>query len=170
MAAPDPISPVATTKNDDHSIISLGSSKIDESEILFDDSTDLMNKPIIKGEITTGTSTRGGKMVFMNGFAYLYMSEAKETTGWRCAKRNENCKAVIHLSKQTGQFSHWNKIFHCHLPDLRETRKRDILNKIKHRVVDEYISIKMIIEEEYRKANLSEEEKRLMPLPVQIGM
>ena len=128
-----------------------------------------MNKPILKGEITTGTSTRGGKMVFMNEFAYLFMSEAKETTGWRCSKRNENCKAVIHISKQTEQFSHWNGIFHCHLPDLSETRKREILNKIKHRVIDEYISIKMIIEEEYRKANLSEEEKRAMLLPIQIG-
>ncbi|CAF4735879.1 unnamed protein product [Rotaria sp. Silwood1] len=157
------------TKNDDNdSIISLESSNNDENEIFAGDSSHLMNVPVIKGEITTGTSTRGGKMVFMNGFAYLYMSMAKETTGWRCARRNENCKAVIHISKQTGQFSHWNGIFHCHSSDARETRKRDILNKIKHRVLDEYISIKIIIEEEYRKANLSVEEKRMMPLPAQI--
>jgi hypothetical protein len=128
-----------------------------------------MNKPIVKGEITTGLSTRGGKMIFMNDFAYLYMSTGKKTTGWRCAKRNENCKAVIHVSNETGQFSHWNGISHCHLSDLRETRKRDILNKIKHRVNDEYISVKIIIQEEYRKASLSEEEKRIMPLPAQIG-
>jgi hypothetical protein len=36
-----------------------------------------MNKPIVKGEITTGLSTRGGKMIFMNDFAYLYMSTGK---------------------------------------------------------------------------------------------
>ncbi|CAF4438493.1 unnamed protein product, partial [Rotaria sp. Silwood2] len=127
------------TKNDNNdSIISLESSNNDENEIFTGDSNHLMNVPVIKGEVTTGTSTRGAKMVFMNGFAYLYMSMAKETTGWRCARRNENCKA------------------------------RDILNKIKHRVLDEYISIKIIIEEEYRKANLSGEEKRMMPLPAQI--
>ncbi|CAF4161369.1 unnamed protein product [Rotaria magnacalcarata] len=157
------------TKNDDNdSIISLESSNNDENEIFAGDSNHLMNEPVIKGEVTTGTSTRGGKMIFMNGFAYLYMSMAKETTSWRCARRNENCKAVIHISKQTGQFSHWNGILHCHPSDARETQKRDILNKVKHRVLDQYISIKIIIEEEYRKANLSVEEKRMMPLPAQI--
>ncbi|CAF1103171.1 unnamed protein product, partial [Rotaria magnacalcarata] len=159
------------TKNDDNdSIISLESSSNDENEIFVGDSNHLMNEPVIKGEVTTVTSTRGGKMIFMNGFAYLYMSMAKETTGWRCVRRNENCKAVIHISKQTGQFSHWNGIFHCHPSDAGETRKCDILNKIKHRVLDQYISIKIIIEEEYRKANLSVEEKRMMPLPAQIAI
>ncbi|CAF5018959.1 unnamed protein product, partial [Rotaria socialis] len=52
--------------------------------------------------------------------------------------------------------------------DARETRKRDILNKIKHRVLDEDTSIGIIIEEEYRKANLSVEEKQMMPLLTQI--
>ncbi|CAF1023302.1 unnamed protein product [Rotaria magnacalcarata] len=128
------------TKNDDNdSIISLESSNNDENEIFAGDSNHLMNEPVIKGEVTTSTSTRGGKMIFMNGFGYLYMSMAKETTGWRCARRNENCKAVIHISKQTGQFSHWNGIFHCHPSDARETRKRGILNKTKHRVLDQYI-------------------------------
>jgi hypothetical protein len=165
------VSPTTSpSKNDDnHSIIALGSSENDENEVFAEDSNDLMNEPVIKGEITIGTSTRGGKMICMNGFAYLYMSMAKETTGWRCARRNENCKAVIHISKQTGQFSNWNGVFHCHSSDTRETRKREILNKIKHRVLDEYISIKIIIEEEYRKANLSVEQKRKMPLPAQIG-
>ena len=108
-------------------------------------------------------------MIFMNDFAYLHMSIAKETTGWRCARRNENCKAVIHISKQIGQFSYWNGMFHCHPSDTCETRNRDIINKIKHRVLDEYISIKIIIEEEYRKVNLSVQEKRMMSLPSQLG-
>ncbi len=38
------------------------------------------------------------------------------------------------------------------------------------RVLDELISIKAIIEEEYDKANLSIEETRIMPLPIQIGI
>ncbi|CAF1017466.1 unnamed protein product [Rotaria sordida] len=95
-----------TTETNNHSITSLGSSNNDENEVFSDESNDLMNKPIVKGEITIGTSTRGGKMILMNRFSYLYMSTAKETTGWRCARRNEKCKAVIHVPKQTGQFSH----------------------------------------------------------------
>lgn len=166
------VSPTTSPRknNDNDSITSLESSNDDENELVAGDSNHPMNIPVVAGEVTTGTSTRGGKMVFMNGFAYLSMGMAKETTGWRCARRSENCKAVIHISKQTGQFSYWNGIFHCHPSDTGETRKREIINKIKHRVLDEYISIKIIIEQEYRKANLSIQEKRMMPLPGQIGI
>ncbi len=107
-------------------------------------------------------------MIFMHLYAYIYMNETKEFIGWRCVKRNERCKAVIYTFKSTGQFSHWNQKFHCHAVDLCDTRKRQILSKIKSRVLDEFIPIKVIIEEEYRKANLSMEEKRIMPLPTQI--
>ncbi|CAF2107924.1 unnamed protein product [Rotaria magnacalcarata] len=153
---------------DDHSTISLETSNNDENFISLGDSNALVNVPIIKGDITTGTSARGGKMVFMNGFGYLYMSTAKQSIGWRCAGRDMNCKAVIHTSRVTGEFDHWNGTFHCHESDSYETRKRNILVKIKNRALDEYIPIKIIVEEEYRKANLSVEEKRAMPLPAHI--
>ncbi|CAF3439482.1 unnamed protein product, partial [Rotaria sp. Silwood2] len=169
-STPVPHSPTASTKEieDNHPTVSLETSSNDDNYIFLGNSNALINIPVIKGDITTGTSTRGGKMVFMNGFGYLYMSTAKQSIGWRCVRRDMNCKAVIHTSKTTGEFSHWNKTFHCHEPDSYETRKRNILAKIKSRVLDEYIPIKIIIEEEYRKANLSEEEKRAMPLPIHI--
>ncbi|CAF0843291.1 unnamed protein product [Adineta ricciae] len=128
--------------DDNHSIIS--------SKLLDNDEHDFMHVPITGGDITTGLSTRGGKMVFINGFAYSYMGMSKKTTGWRCARRKENCKAVIHISKETGKIQEWNGVYHCHQPDQREDREREILNKIKQRVLDENRSIKMIIEEEYR--------------------
>ena len=140
------------------------------NETLNLDVNEFTNVPVIKGEITTGTSIRGGKMIFMNGFSYLYMGEGKETIGWRCARRDENCKAVIHVEKETGQFSRWNGAFHCHAPTVSKTRKREILNKIKKRVLDEYIPIKIIVKDEYRKANLTPQEKQVMPLPSQIGI
>ncbi|CAF1416309.1 unnamed protein product [Adineta ricciae] len=157
-----PISPSASPskEDDNHSVISLQSSENDEN--------DSMHVSVTEGEIITDESTRGGKMVFMNGFAYLYTGMSKDATGWRCARRNENCKVVIHISKLTGKLKAWNGVYHCHQSDKRENQKREILNEIKHRVLDKYKSIKMIIEEEYRKANLSEEEKRTMPLPSQI--
>ena len=58
----------------------------------------------------------------------------------------------------TAQFNHWNRKFHCHGIDLCDTRKREILSKIKSRVLDEFIPIKTIIEE-----------KLIIPLPSQIG-
>jgi hypothetical protein len=153
-----------------HTLLSLVSSDEDNFDLHNDESSTIGNKPVVKGNITFGTSTRGGRMIFMNQYSYIRMNETKSMIGWRCSKRNENCKAVIYTLKSTGEFSRWNGQFHCHGVDLSDTRKREILTKIKSRVLDEYISIKLIIEEEYRKANLSTEEKKIMPLPVQIGI
>ncbi|CAF1468279.1 unnamed protein product, partial [Adineta ricciae] len=127
---------------------------------LDSDDDDAISKPVVGGEITCGTSTRDGEMIYMN--------ETKDCIGWRCVRRNENCKAVIYTFKSNGLFSHWNGKFHCHAIDLADTRRREIVSKIKHRVLDEFAPIKVIIEEEYRKAKLSDEEKRAMPLPTQI--
>ncbi|CAF1635721.1 unnamed protein product, partial [Adineta ricciae] len=137
--------------------------------ILSEDEVDtFMNEPVVEGEITTGISNRKCDMVFMNGYSYLHMNTAKETIGWRCAKRSENCKAVIHTSRITGRFSKWNGQFHCHTRDLNEMRKREILSAIKKRVLEEFIPVKIIVEQEYTKGNLTTDEKRHMPLPSQI--
>ncbi|CAF4825135.1 unnamed protein product, partial [Rotaria socialis] len=98
----------SSTENSDHSIVSLDSSNNDDMVESEGDADVFLNVPVVKGEITSGTSIRKGKMIFMNGFSYLYMSTAKETIGWRCARRNVNCKAVIHTLKTTGEFSRWN--------------------------------------------------------------
>jgi hypothetical protein len=134
------------------------------------DGFDVSNSsPVISGDITIGTSTRGGKMVFMNNYGYIHMNETTDMIGWRCVKRNENCKATIYTLKSTGKFDHWNGKFHCHVIDVSDTRKREVLSNIKRRVLDEFIPIKVIIDEEYRKAKLSADEKKAMPLPMQIG-
>lgn len=166
-----PISKQSTVPfSPNESVVQFESPNDINNEILLLDANDLTNVPVVKGEITTGKSTRGGKMIFMSGFSYLYMSEGKVTTGWRCARRDLRCKAVIHINKDNEFFSHWNGIGHCHSASISETRKREILNKIKFRVLDDYIPIKIIVEDEYRKANLSEQEKQVMPLPSQIGI
>ncbi|CAF4282248.1 unnamed protein product, partial [Rotaria magnacalcarata] len=103
----------------------------------------------------------------MNDFGYLFLNETKNAVGWRCARRDLNCKAVIYTLKNTQEFSHWNGQVHSHLRDAGYTRKNEISSKIKSRVVDEFIPIKVIIEDEYRKAKLTAEEKRVMPLPIQ---
>ncbi|CAM4848870.1 unnamed protein product [Rotaria magnacalcarata] len=80
--------------------------------------------------------------------------------------QTEHCKTVIHTSKVTDKFSHWNGQCYNHIVEQAEMRKRSILTKIKARVVDEYISVTVIVEDEYRKAQLSYEEKRAMPFPL----
>ncbi|CAF2712388.1 unnamed protein product [Rotaria sp. Silwood2] len=147
---------------------SLLSSDQDEDDIYPGDSNAIMNKTVEKGEIISGTSTRGGKMIFMNDYGYLFMNETQNTVGWRCARRDLNCKAVIYTFKNTQEFSHWNGQVHSHLRDTGYTRKYEILSKIKSLVIDVFIPIKAIIEDEYRKAKLTAEEKRVTPLPTQI--
>jgi hypothetical protein len=107
-------------------------------------------------------------MIFMNQYGYVYMNKTKTTVGYHCVKRNESCKAAIYTFKSSGEFSHWNGKYHCHLVVSSDTGRHEISTKINNRVLDEFISIKSIIEEEYRKANLSIEEKKT-PLPIQIG-
>ncbi|CAF3515474.1 unnamed protein product, partial [Rotaria sp. Silwood2] len=126
-------SPKSSTENSDHFIVSLDSSNNDDMAVSEGDADTFIHEPVVKGEITTGTSTRNGKMIFMNGFSYLYMSTAKETIGWRCIRRNVNCRAVIHTLKTTGEFSRWNGVFHSHTFDPNETRKREILESGLHK-------------------------------------
>ncbi len=68
-------------------------------------------------------------MIFMKGYGYLYMSTAKKTTDQCYVKRNENCKAVMHISTSTGEFSHRNTVFDPYDIDLYETCKNEILEK-----------------------------------------
>ncbi|CAM4942461.1 unnamed protein product [Rotaria socialis] len=130
----------------DYFLLSSESSDKDEDDIYPGDSNAIMNKPVKNGKITSGTSTRGGKMIYMNDYGHLFLNETKNAVGW----------------------SHWNGQVYSHLRDAGYTRKNEILLKIKSRVVDEFIPIKAITEDEYRKANLTAEEKRVMPLPIQI--
>ncbi|CAF3730827.1 unnamed protein product [Rotaria socialis] len=101
----------------DYSLLSTESSDKDEDGIYLGDSNAIMNKPVKNGEITSGTSTRGGKMIYMNDFGYLFLNETKNAVGWRCARRDLNCKAVIYTLKNTQEFSHWNGQVHSHLRD-----------------------------------------------------
>jgi len=112
-------------KETDHSELSVLLSQ--DNDILLDDSNVGMNSPVVGGDITYGTSTRGGKIIHMNSYGYIFLIENKKCIGWRCVKRNEQCKAVIYTSKSTGLFSHWNGKYHCHPVDLCDTRKRQIL-------------------------------------------
>lgn len=170
VVSSEPSHATTQTAEEDHVALLFASSNENEDDIYYDNSNAITTQPVERGDITFGSSTRGGKMIFMNQYGYLYMNETKTTVDWRCVKRNENCKAVIYTVKSSGEFSHGNGKYHCHLLDLSDTRKREILTKIKNRVLDEFIPIKSIIEDEYRKANLSNEEKKAMPLPVKIGI
>lgn len=94
------------------------------------DPSEFFNVPVIKGNITTGISSRGVKMIFLNKYGYLYMSTTKEMISWCCARRADNCKAVIYTVKNTGEVSHCNGMFHSHEADPNKSHKRNIIEQI----------------------------------------
>ncbi|CAF1160736.1 unnamed protein product [Rotaria sp. Silwood1] len=147
--------------NNDYPLVPVELSDKDDDDMHASNSNGIAHKPIVKGRITTGTLIRRGKMIFMNDCGYLHMNQTKDTIGWRCVRRDENCKSVFYTFKSIEQFNHWNGKFHFHSSDLHDTRKREILSKIKSRVLDKFIPTKAIIEDEYRKAKLPGDPKVL---------
>ncbi len=160
--SPDSKSSSTTTEaaKEDHLAFLFVSSNENENNTYYNDSNGVTSDPVVKGDITVGTSTRGGRMIFMNQYGYVYMKKTKTTVGYRCVKRNETCKAAMFTFKSSEEFSHWNGKYHYHLVVLSDSRRLEILTKINNRVLDEFISIKSIIEEEYRKGNLSIEKRK----------
>ncbi|CAF1678174.1 unnamed protein product [Rotaria magnacalcarata] len=50
------------------------SSDENQNDSSFGYANAMLNVPIDDGDITTGTSQRGGRMIFLNGYSYLYMT------------------------------------------------------------------------------------------------
>ena len=95
---------IASTEVEELVPLSAASSSLDNddgNDLSQGDSDAPSNVPVVSGDITFGTSTRGGRMIFMNFYGYIFMNETKEFIGWRCIKRNEQCKAVIYTCKNT---------------------------------------------------------------------
>ena len=84
----------------------------DDDEVHHDDLNATTNTPVVKEDITLGTSTRGGKTIFMNLYGYIHMNETNETISWRCVKRNENCNYISdRLRKIRGVYKALRSIF-----------------------------------------------------------
>ena len=50
----------------------------DLSATVHEENSDaIINQPMIRGDITIGTSTRGGRMIFMNNYGYLHITETR---------------------------------------------------------------------------------------------
>jgi hypothetical protein len=135
------------------------------------DMSDSQYEAYLHGEIKFGESTKSKPMLFMKKYTYLHMSTAPTlgTSGYRCARKDLNCPATIHIHTASNQFHRWNGKKHTHIPDSTEQRRREIISIIKKRVVNEHRPVCSIVEEEYAKAKLTTEEKLLFKTPKSLG-
>ena len=68
-----PTTPEVTEK--DQSIFRFMSSDVGNDNIYEENSNAIINKPVIKGDIIIGTSTRASRTIGMNNYGYLNMTE-----------------------------------------------------------------------------------------------
>ena len=78
-----PSSPKNEPKETDHQALSTLPLDEDIDGIYQDYSNRATNSPVVGGDITYGTSTRGGKMIYMNFYGYikLHMNETIDFLG-----------------------------------------------------------------------------------------
>ncbi|CAF1173782.1 unnamed protein product [Adineta ricciae] len=121
-----------------------------------------------KTHVTYGSTNRGGRELYMNGYSYQVKTVNTMTTRWRCTVRTPLCGASIYTNNIDNTFSRWNGVYHSHVPDENRELIREIIAKIKARVLSEPYPVMMIAEEEIRNAKLDKTQLAAMPLPCQL--
>jgi C4-type Zn-finger protein len=66
-------------------------------------------------------------------------------------------------------FKNCNQVDHNHPPNRSNVKRLVVLHKVRHRVSTEPTSITRIIEDEYSKSNLNDDERRQVLLPTAQG-
>jgi hypothetical protein len=126
--------------------------------------------PIIdKDNITFGRTNRGRRELHMCGYSYQVKEEHAITTRWRCIVRSPTCPVTIHTNNMDDSCSHWNGAYHHHSPDENRELIKDVIAKIKARVLLEPHPVVFIAEEEIRNARMTKVQLLAMPLPSAMG-
>jgi hypothetical protein len=125
---------------------------------------------IDKDNINFGTTSRGRRELHMCGYSYQVKKENTTTTRWRCIIRTPRCPATIHTNNVDDSFNHWNGIYHHHSPDTNRELIKNVIAKIKARVLIEPYPVVYIAEEEIRKAKMDKTQLAAMPLPTEMGI
>ena len=123
-----------------------------------------------KDDISFGTTNRGGRELYMCGYTYQIKRQEEETTRWRCIVRTPPCPVTIHTYNVDDSFYRWNGVSHHHHPDRNRELIRNLIAKIKARVLIEPHPVLFIAEEEICTANLDKTRLAAMPLPSYMGM
>jgi hypothetical protein len=174
------ISNFLTPNDDDDRLLDLIPSPLENYQYILEDSStepelnahsdEELYQVVDKNNITFGLTNRGGRELYMCGYCYHVKENNSITTRWRCIVRAPTCSVTIHTNNLDDSFSNWNGIYHHHPPDTTREIIKNIITRIKARVLVEPYPVVSIAEEEIRNSKLNKVQLAAMPLPSQMGM
>ncbi|CAF1581158.1 unnamed protein product [Rotaria magnacalcarata] len=172
------ISNFLTPDDDDDRLLDLIQSPLENYQYVLEDSSaeselntrfdEELYQVVDKKNITFGSTNRGGRELYMCGYCYHVKENNAITTRWRCIVRAPACSVTIHTNNIDDSFVHWNGAYHHHPPDRNLEIIKNIISKIKARVLVEPYPVVSMAEEEIRNGKLNKVQLAAMPLPSQM--
>ena len=128
--------------------------------------------PIVAEEIQWCKTNRGNDRVCMGGFTYDFTSQTlkRNIRNFRCSKKARGCRSIIHIFIDSSTFKGSNGVEHNHPPHHHEVKRLLVMQKVKERVTMEPTSVMRIIEDEYAKYNLNNDDRQHFLLPSAQGI
>ncbi|CAF1662226.1 unnamed protein product, partial [Didymodactylos carnosus] len=119
------------------------------------------------GEIESCETNSGSDRLCMCGFTYDFMSQSvkKNQRNFRCSRKDAGCRSVIYISIDSNGYKGSNYAEHNYPPNYHHTKRLLVLQKVKDRVLLEPTPVTRIIEDEYIKNNLNNEDRCHFLLP-----
>ena len=127
--------------------------------------------PITISQMEWCKTNRGNDRVCIDGYPYDFLSASVKNNqrSFRCTRKNSGCRAIVYISIDSNMYKNSNHVEHNHPSNHGDVKRLLVLNKIKQRVLIEPTSITRIIEDEYAKSNLDNDEQERFLLPAAQG-
>ena len=133
----------------------------------IEDSETATSWPIAIGDIQWCKTNRGNDRMCMGGFTYDYMSQSlkKNSRNFCCSQKNSGCRSTVTVFIDSNVYKNSNNIEHNHPTNHYHIKRLLVLQKVKERISMEPTSIPRIIEGEYVKCNMSNDDRCHFLLP-----
>lgn len=104
----------------------------------------------------------------MDGHTYDFLSVSVKNNqrSFRCTRKDSGCRVIVYISIDSNIYKDFNHVEHNHPSNHGNVKRILVLNKIKQRVLTEPTSITRIVEDEYAKSNLNNDEQERFLLSV----
>ncbi|CAF4625012.1 unnamed protein product, partial [Rotaria magnacalcarata] len=112
-------------------------------------------------------TSRGNDRLCMGGYTYdlISCSLKNNSSRYRCSKKDIGCRSVVYISLGSNTFKNSNNVEHNHPPNHSDVKCLLVMQKIKERVTTEPTSVIRMIEDEYMKHHLTDDDRQRFLLP-----
>ncbi|CAF1479974.1 unnamed protein product [Rotaria magnacalcarata] len=93
------------------------------------------------------------------------LEEETKCSRYRCSKKDIGCRSVVYISLGSNTFKNSNNVEHNHPPNHSDVKCLLVMQKIKERVTTEPTSVIRMIEDEYMKHHLTDDDRQRFLLP-----